>query len=138
MTSDEMRDPGASTGSGTVLVVDDSPELRVVLTRTLERAGFRVIEAGDGEEALTVVQENAGGIDVVLADVVMPRMGGRELIWRLNEMAPDLPVILLSGVLRGRETMTHLEAVPAAFIEKPFDLHEVVSTVRRLVGPRGE
>jgi CheY-like chemotaxis protein len=131
---DDTRERGPAAAAGTVLVVDDNRELRYVLRKALERVGFRVLEAGDGEEALRAVDTEAGAVDLVLADVVMPRMGGRELVWRLSERSPQPQVVLLSGVLQGREPMAHLDAEPAAFIEKPFDLRHVVSTVQRLVG----
>lgn len=136
MSAEAGRNPDGATPAETVLVVDDNAELRIVLRKALERAGYRVLEAGNGEEALALIMEEGGAVDVVLSDVVMPRMGGRELVWRLGELTPEVQVVLLSGVLQRREALPHLDTAPAAYIEKPFDLHEVVRTVRRLIDSR--
>jgi signal transduction histidine kinase/ActR/RegA family two-component response regulator len=80
-----------------VLIVDDEPMVRRIVTRTLELEGYQVTEARHGEEALALLAELDGAVDVVVSDVVMPVMGGPELAARLRERYPDLPVIWMSG-----------------------------------------
>src|SRR5262245_19319234 len=81
--------------SGRVLLVDDNDELRRGLRRMLHAAGYHVTEASDGREATTLVA--AERFDAVLSDVLMPDMGGVELLRLLHERDPDLPVLLISG-----------------------------------------
>ncbi|NJD67638.1 MAG: response regulator [candidate division NC10 bacterium] len=78
-----------------VLLVDDEPDIRRLLSRHLRRLGYTVGEAADGEEALALVPRE--GPDVVITDMAMPRLGGLELIERLRDLAHDLPVIVLTG-----------------------------------------
>ncbi len=78
-----------------VLVVDDEVEIRTLLSRRLQRAGYTVEEAGDGEEALVLVDKEAP--DVVLTDMAMPRLDGLGLLKALRSKDPDLPVIVLTG-----------------------------------------
>ena len=94
------NDPRASCNDeshpqGRVLLVDDEPELRRVLRRSLVRAGFEVVEAGHGRAALELARQSS--FDVVISDVRMPCMGGMELLERLMLEEPGLPVVLMSG-----------------------------------------
>ncbi len=81
--------------NGRVLIVDDEPEIRRLLSRHLQRLGYTVREAGDGEEAAAVATVDIP--DVVITDMSMPRMGGLELLETLRNMDPGLPVIVLTG-----------------------------------------
>jgi CheY-like chemotaxis protein len=78
-----------------ILVVDDEPGIRRLAMRALREEGFSVLEAGDGERALEIVE--AGGVSVLVADVVMPRLNGVQLMERLARSHPQLPVVLMSG-----------------------------------------
>jgi PAS domain S-box-containing protein len=82
---------------GTVLVVEDDEPIRRLVVRSLTQAGFRVLESADGEQALKASREYAGEIDVVVTDIVMPRMGGTELVERLRAERPDVRVLFTSG-----------------------------------------
>lgn len=94
--------PAVPAGSGErVLLVEDEVALRVGMVRVLEGQGYAVAVAGDGVEALALVEAEPAGFDVVLTDVVMPRMRGDELSVRLAELHPGLPVILMSGYAPG-------------------------------------
>lgn len=118
------------TKQPTILVVDDEPEMRDVCRAALAREGYLVIEAGDGVEALEILDRHRGGVDLVVSDAVMPRMGGRELIWEMSRRHPAVPVLLASGILHDPDASYGLEVAPAAFVSKPFDLHVLVRTVR--------
>jgi len=107
-----------SQGEGVVLLVEDEPDVRRLYRRVLERAGYSVLEAPDGEDALAQFATNT--IDFVVSDIVMPRLGGVELARRVLETSPDTPVILMSGhpgeALPGLSTLgQHI-----TFLQKPF------------------
>ena len=118
------------TKQATILVVDDEPEMRDVCRAALAKEGFQVLQASDGVEALELLDRHGGGVDLVISDAVMPRMGGRELLWQLSRRYPGLPVLLASGILNDPDVSYGLEAPPAAFVAKPFDPRVLVQTVR--------
>ena len=112
--------PAASTGK-TILVVEDDPHVRRFARTCLEDCGFRVVEAENGEHALDVYREHQADIELLVTDVVMPRVGGMELAKALTDHQPDLKVIYMSGYapeLDGR--LDSLEA-GSRFLKKPFD-----------------
>jgi CheY-like chemotaxis protein len=83
-----------------ILVADDEPLVRASVVRMLERAGHRVLAADDGEHALEIFEQSTERIDLVLLDVVMPRLGGFETYERMQMLRPDLPVLFTSGYSR--------------------------------------
>ena len=87
----------AVKGVGTVLLVEDEPALRVLAVASLKKLGYTVLEAGNGLEALAVVEKHPAKIDVVVADIVMPRMGGPELVEKLRAKRDDFAVIFMTG-----------------------------------------
>jgi two-component system cell cycle sensor histidine kinase/response regulator CckA len=106
-----------------VLVVEDEEAVRRYAARVLASEGYTVVEAGDGVEALDRWQSE-GSVDVVLTDVVMPRMGGRLLVERLRAMRADLPVVFMSGYAEDPI------GVPSAlFLEKPFGADAMATVV---------
>jgi CheY-like chemotaxis protein len=110
-------------GSEHVLVVDDEPSVRTVVSRTLGRLGYRTAAAGNGDEALRMIEGN--GFDLVLTDIVMPLMGGRELLRLGRERYPQLPMLLMSGY--------ELEATSddeGPLLKKPFSAAELARAVR--------
>ncbi len=117
---------------GSVLVVDDEREVRRLLSLLLEDAGFRVYAAKDGEEALDLFERLQGGIDLVVTDVVMPRMGGVELVARLREKDPQLPIILVSGYSSSFSVSELGGVTGVVFLPKPItkdDLNRAVEQV---------
>lgn len=118
--------------AATVLVVDDDDGVRLVTTMLLERAGYRVLDARDGQEGLTVLHDHLSDVDVVLLDVMMPRMSGHEALPAMRQLRADLPVILFSGYAES-EVADHL-ADPAAytsFIPKPSGIDVLTDEVER-------
>src|SRR5262249_35543787 len=87
----------AQRGSETVLLVEDETHLRTLAKTILTRAGYRVIEAADGERALEQCAQFAGDIHLVITDVIMPRMSGRELVEKLAVLRPRTKTLLMSG-----------------------------------------
>lgn len=117
-----------------ILLVEDHRELRRIYRYALEQAGFGVVEAGDGEDALALVEQYGSLLGAVVTDAVMPRVGGRELVWRLSEQHPGLPVILITGMLDRAQVVQGLAQEPAWFLRKPFAPPELVALVRKALG----
>lgn len=111
-----------------VLVVEDEDAVRRYAVRVLASEGYTVIEAGDGVDALDRWPSD-GGVDVVVTDVIMPRMGGRILVERLRAMRPDLPVVFMSGYA---EDPVGLPS--ALFLEKPFGADGMATIVATALG----
>ncbi|TVP44722.1 MAG: PAS domain-containing sensor histidine kinase [Gemmatimonadales bacterium] len=124
---DPSPDPGAAHAA-TVLVVDDDPGFRGVVQRTLERAGYRVLAATNGREAVDILAEHPGDIQLVLSDVVMPLMGGSDLLKHLGEASPGIPVILATGYA-DREISEDVRRRASAFLRKPFGARDLLRVV---------
>ena len=121
--------------AATVLVVDDEPVVRRLAQRVLERAGYRVLVAENGREALRVVEEQQGAVNVVLLDLTMPELSGEETFEALAVSTPRLPVVMTSGY--SEETSTHLtERGLAGFLEKPYTAEELLEVIRRVLSTR--
>jgi two-component system cell cycle sensor histidine kinase/response regulator CckA len=123
-------------GSETVLVVEDEDVVRAMACRGLREHGYTVLEARNGAEALAVVQENTAAIDLVVSDVVMPLVGGRELAARLAELDPALPVLYMSGYTGEDVVQRGLMDPGAPFAQKPFTPDGLARTVRELLDAR--
>jgi two-component system cell cycle sensor histidine kinase/response regulator CckA len=120
-------------GSETVLVVDDNPLVRWVTTRILRSAGYRVLVAGDGREALAMAVGTARGVDLVVTDVVMPGVSGTELARRLEEVAPKLRVLFVSGYSREVVAERGLDRLEGRFLAKPFTASGLLERVRQIL-----
>lgn len=119
-----------------ILLVDDEPLVRVVMSRALQAAGYEVVSSGDGEEAWAMAQSHH--IDLAVVDTVMPRMGGPELVKLLRERQPDLPIIHISGFLDAEAAREYYPSdVPT--IGKPFHLQLLLQLVEDVLarGPMG-
>ena len=125
------------SSGGIVLVAEDEPVVRNMVTRLLEQSGLTVLAAADGEAALELARSHAGSIDVLLTDVVMPRMGGRDLAGRLREERPGLRVVYMSGYAED-ETLRAGALGDAAFMQKPFDPKILTKTIHAAVRHAGE
>jgi two-component system, cell cycle sensor histidine kinase and response regulator CckA len=119
-----------------VLVVDDEQGLRDLVCRTLQAEGYSTLEAAHGGEALEVMETAADPVDLVVTDVVMPGMDGRELGRRLSQRWPDLPILYISAYDVNDIFRRGSPRTSAPFLQKPFPLEGLVSTVRDLIGSR--
>jgi two-component system cell cycle sensor histidine kinase/response regulator CckA len=112
--------PLPSTEPRTVLVIEDEAAVRTFLTLLLERLGYRVLQASDGDEGLAVFAQHRQEVWAVLLDLTMPRLGGRETLAELLQQRPGLPVVLMSGY-SVEEVNTRLSGQRiAGFLQKPF------------------
>ncbi|MBO9532123.1 MAG: response regulator [Solirubrobacteraceae bacterium] len=118
------------SGSETVLVVEDSEMLRPIVAEMLTQAGYRVLTAVDGVHALEVSDEHDGTIDLVLTDVVMPRMNGRELAEHLAAKRPGVRVIYTSGYPADTVVRHGIAEASVAFVQKPYVADELLAQVR--------
>jgi CheY-like chemotaxis protein len=125
VAADEVR----PTASETVLLVEDNDAVRAMARDALAGDGYHVIEAANGELAMRAAEGHLDRIALVLTDVVMPVMGGRELAAKLRALRPELKVLFTSGYASDPDTVGHARAFGAGFIQKPF----VPSSLRRAV-----
>ena len=119
-----------TASSATVLIADDEASLRTAASRVLRAGGYRVLEAANGIEALALASASPGRVDVLLTDVVMPGMGGVDLVARLSKLDPAIRVVYMSGY-----PQSHLEAMGGlagghAFVDKPFGLDTLLAAVQ--------
>ena len=120
-------------GQETILLAEDDDSVRNFTVRTLESAGYRVLPTVDGDDALAIFARHADEIDMLLLDVVMPNMGGREVHDRVRALRPDIPILFCSGfdseTIHSRFVLDKgLELLP-----KPFDRNQLLHHVRRLL-----
>jgi two-component system cell cycle sensor histidine kinase/response regulator CckA len=115
-----------------VLVVDDESTVRRFARRVLVEHGFDVHEAADGAEALDLVRAMYDRLDLVVSDIVMPKVNGVELLKQLAIAQPNLPVILMSGYA-GPELAERGIQAPCSILAKPFSAETLVAEVRRCI-----
>jgi two-component system cell cycle sensor histidine kinase/response regulator CckA len=118
---------------GIILLVEDEEALRRFARAALEEQGYRVLEAGHGWEALMRLSEYDGAVSLVIADVMMPEMGGSELARRLSVERPGLPILFLSGYTDDEMTLRAIGPA-SAFVQKPFTPGALAERVRELLG----
>jgi two-component system, cell cycle sensor histidine kinase and response regulator CckA len=120
-STDGTAQPLDVSGTETILVVEDQESVRNVVRRALEDVGYRVLEAADGGEALAAYERHAGEVGLLLTDVVMPGMSGKELVRRARQLEPDLPVLYMSGYAEEHIARQGIVDADANLLEKPFD-----------------
>ena len=120
-------------GGETILLVEDEPAIRSALSRMLRTAGYRILEAAHGGEALRVAGEESGTIDLLLTDVMMPGIGGKELVQRFLAIRPHTRVILMSGYTDDEALRRDLGEARYVFLQKPFTAKKVAAAVRELL-----
>ena len=120
-------------GSETVLLAEDERDVRSLVKLGLEAKGYRVLEARNGEEALRVAAQHDGPIHMLITDLVMPEMGGRELVERLARLRKETKILFISAYVD--DAIRHLQgpSLGATLLQKPFTADELASTVRRVL-----
>ncbi len=125
---DEEQIPG---GSEQILVVDDEEAVRVIVQRSLEHLGYKVIVAKSGEEALSSFSREPEAFKLVIIDMIMPHMAGDELFHQLQRIHRSVPVLVASGYASDVRTRSILDHGGLGFIQKPFAVEELAREVRR-------
>jgi two-component system, cell cycle sensor histidine kinase and response regulator CckA len=118
-------------GPATVLLIDDDDQVRGMCKSFLEEIGFRVLAAGDGLEALLLATQWKGALDLVITDVVIPKMGGAELGRVFGEIWPEVHVLYMSG--SPKEIVGQELPLDCSFLPKPFAFDDLVHAVLRCV-----
>jgi two-component system, cell cycle sensor histidine kinase and response regulator CckA len=122
------------TGQGTILLVEDEEGLRTLNARGLVSRGYKVIEAGNGLEAIEALQREGGYVDLVVSDVVMPEMDGPTLLKELRKTNPELRIIFVSGYAEDAFEKGLSDSSQYNFLPKPFTLKQLVSAVKEAMG----
>jgi CheY-like chemotaxis protein len=129
MPDDLLKQAAGLRGNETVLLVDDEPNLLLMLSKMLTRYGYTVLTAVDGADALQVFEAHRDEIQVVIIDMIMPRMNGRETIARIRQQKPGLPIILTSGY-----TDIVFDDPDILFLPKPVHFKKLTETLSALLG----
>ncbi len=134
---DVSSDPASSLGGGeTVLLVEDEEEVRVLAARSLQDRGYQLLTAVDGQDAVAVMQTYENDIDLILTDVVMPNLSGRELVELFRQRFPRAGVIFMSGYTDDAVLRHGLLTADAAFIQKPYTPSSLAAKVRAVLDAR--
>ena len=122
-------------GNETILIVDDQETVWDFLIEALQNLGYSVLLAENGEDAVSIYRDNPHQIDLVLLDMVMPKLGGHNTFYQLHEIDPDVKVLLSSGFV-SEESVTDLLANGAVgFLPKPHRLKALAEELRRILDP---
>ncbi|MGE0432119.1 MAG: response regulator [Planctomycetota bacterium] len=122
--------PIAAPADTTILVADDNDAVRMVTVMLLEDAGYNVLVASDGEEAIRIIREHPGQLDLVVTDVVMPHISGRELANQLRAIRPGVPVMFMSGYTERGAVQNGTIDEGFRYLQKPFAVGELLDAVR--------
>lgn len=118
-----------------IMVVEDDETVRLLLARAFRDVGHDLLVAASAEEALATWAEHDGAIDAIVSDVIMPNMSGPAMVAELRKQAPLLPVVYISGYAADRVGNDAVENSRTVFMQKPFDLRGLVTTLARLLEP---
>lgn len=128
--------PAAARGGGeTILLVDDEVVVRAVAESVLKKLGYRIVTASDGEEALEMLARLDGAIDLVMMDMTMPRLSGKDTFRAMRHgLARNIPVLICSGYLMDTEDFeAETGSVPNGFLQKPYDVQEMARSIRQVL-----
>jgi CheY-like chemotaxis protein len=133
----EIFPPDVPRGSETVLIVEDEDTVREPVCEMLKMGGYTVLEARHAGEALLICERHRGSIDLMLTDVIMPQMSGRELAERLAPLRPEMKVLFMSGHTEGAIAQHGGYETFNAFLQKPFTLDALARKIRGLLDADG-
>jgi DNA-binding response OmpR family regulator len=129
-------DASSAAGSPVVLLAEDEEMVRGLVRSVLEMNGYEVLEASDGEAALRLCREHAGPIDLLLTDMKMPGLGGRELSLGVRAQRPEVRVLFMSGYTEDAALQGGARAAGEDFLAKPFKPAELVRRIKEVLGVR--
>jgi two-component system cell cycle sensor histidine kinase/response regulator CckA len=116
-----------------MLIAEDEPDLLYLFQQGLEMIGATVLTAPDGEKAWELFEEQGGKIDLVISDIFMPGMNGVQLMTKVKNKHPDVPVFLITGYAHLRTLVEESNHKPDAYLEKPFNLPDLFRLIKKLV-----
>jgi hypothetical protein len=131
--ADEPGAPPLETGHETILLVEDEEDVRALAREVLERQGYTVVEASDGAQALQVYEKERERIDLILTDVVMPRMSGREMVDRVRATRPDMRVLYMSGYTGDAIVRHGVLDQSMLLLGKPFAPVALIAKIREVL-----
>jgi CheY-like chemotaxis protein len=131
--ADARSDKRSAGGTETILIAEDDPMVCDLAVRMLSRAGYQTIVASDGEEAVRLFVENVDRVSLVLLDVVMPRMGGREALDRIKLINPNVHAIFSSGYDPEMAQVGDVMVKELLLIQKPFDPEVLLGAIREIL-----
>jgi PAS domain S-box-containing protein len=132
----EVVAPADETHLETILVVEDEAGIRALVRKILRRQGYEVLEASNGDEALIVCREHTGTLDLLITDVMMPQMGGRELVDRMREQCRGMKVLYVSGYTDDSSIYSGNFPPGTAFLQKPFTLGSLLDKVKEVLAAK--
>jgi two-component system, cell cycle sensor histidine kinase and response regulator CckA len=122
----------AATSAKTILLVEDDPQLRALLSRVLEKEGYRVFTAKDGNDAFRLCLDSEGALDLLVTDVILPGINGIDLVQFVESRWPDVRVIMFSGQIDKSSLVDYRREV-TPLLAKPLDPATLVETVREVL-----
>ena len=117
-------------GNETILIVDDHETIWDFLIEALQMLGYSVLLAENGEDAVSIYRENPGAVDLVLLDMIMPKLGGHQAFYQLRAIDPEVKVLLSSGFVSEEEVHDLLQQGACGFLPKPHRLPQVARAIR--------
>ena len=136
--ADEITDEILPGSGETLLLVDDEPIIRDMWGEILEEIGYRVLCAGDGNEALSILEAHKGKLDLVILDLVMPHMGGKETLAGIRQRFADIKVLVSSGYSENGEAREIIESGVDGFIQKPYQIRMITAKIREILDGKGK
>lgn len=124
---------GDAPPSGCVLIVDDEDAVRELVAHSVERLGFAARVACNGEQAISGFEPFAQRYSLVILDLKLPGIDGIEVLRKLREIRPDIPVVLMSGYFRNQPEAQVMAAAPTRFLNKPFTLSALAAEIRAVL-----
>ena len=136
-TEQDLKTPTSETairgGTETVLLVDDEAFLRELGARILNQYGYHVITASNGKEAFEIYQRDGESISLIILDLIMPEMDGRQCVAEIRRIDPNVKVVIASGYSDGQPTNRDMASAAKGFVQKPYNVKQLLNTVREVL-----
>jgi CheY-like chemotaxis protein len=133
--SETVASPAPRGDGQFILVVDDEANIREMVKTIVSRHGYRVLAAVDGIEAISALAQQVGDIDLVVTDMVMPRLGGQQLIDVIRRLNPEAKVLAISGGAQDKDLTAGPSSHADAFLMKPFTADALLQEIHTLLNP---